>query len=169
MIAGEPAPANDRPVITAGIFLGLGFGGFFDGIVLHQILQWHHMVTAQYPATTLENLELNTLFDGLFHAATYIFTLIGMFLLWRVLQRHSTLLTTSALVGSILMGWGIFNLAEGLVNHHILQIHHVRAGPNELLWDVGFLAWGAVMLLGGWWLSRTRRAAPAGTVTSAQD
>jgi Predicted membrane protein (DUF2243) len=28
-----------------GILLGVGLGGFVDGIVLHQILQWHHMLT----------------------------------------------------------------------------------------------------------------------------
>ena len=28
-----------------GILLGIGPGGFVDGIVLHQILQWHHMTT----------------------------------------------------------------------------------------------------------------------------
>jgi hypothetical protein len=54
---------------SAGILFGLGLGGFFDGIVLHQVLQWHHMVTsAGYPPTTVENLKLNTLLDGLFHA-----------------------------------------------------------------------------------------------------
>jgi uncharacterized membrane protein len=51
--------------------LGIGLGGFVDGIVLHQILQWHHMLTsAGYPADSVPNLVLNTLFDGLFHAAT---------------------------------------------------------------------------------------------------
>jgi uncharacterized membrane protein len=25
--------------------MGLGLGGFLDGIVLHQVLQWHHMLT----------------------------------------------------------------------------------------------------------------------------
>ena len=30
---------------SAGILLGVGLGGFFDGIVLHQLLQWHHMIT----------------------------------------------------------------------------------------------------------------------------
>ena len=29
----------------SGLLYGLGLGGFIDGIVLHQILQWHHMVT----------------------------------------------------------------------------------------------------------------------------
>jgi uncharacterized membrane protein len=39
--------------VSAGILFGLGLGGFFDGIVLHQILQWHHMVTnAGYPPDT---------------------------------------------------------------------------------------------------------------------
>ena len=52
--------------IAAGILLGLGLGGFFDGIVLHQILQWHHMLTdAGYPATSVENLKINTFWDSL--------------------------------------------------------------------------------------------------------
>jgi Predicted membrane protein (DUF2243) len=59
--------------IPAGILFGLGLGGFFDGIVLHQMLQWQHMLTdAGYPATSIENLKINTLWDGLFHATTYV-------------------------------------------------------------------------------------------------
>ncbi|HEY8445710.1 MAG TPA: DUF2243 domain-containing protein, partial [Thermomicrobiales bacterium] len=70
------AETRRRRITTAGILLGLGLGGFFDGIVLHQILQWHHMVSSvsDYPTTTVAGLEANTLADGLFHAATYIFT-----------------------------------------------------------------------------------------------
>ena len=57
--------------VSAGFLFGLGLGGFFDGILLHQVLQWHHMLSsAGYPATTVANLELNTLFDGVFHAVT---------------------------------------------------------------------------------------------------
>src|SRR5215211_1485884 len=64
---------TQRPLVAAGIWLGLGLGGFFDGIVFHQILQWHHMLTsAGYPATSFANLQLNTLADGLFHVATYL-------------------------------------------------------------------------------------------------
>jgi uncharacterized membrane protein len=40
------APAPRSTVTAGGILLGIGFGGFFDGIVLHQILQWHHMLTS---------------------------------------------------------------------------------------------------------------------------
>ena len=80
---------EDRQFLTAaGIFFGLGLGGFFDGIVLHQVLQWHHMVTsAGYSADTVENLEFNTLIDGLFHATTYVFIVIGLVLLWRTAHR----------------------------------------------------------------------------------
>jgi uncharacterized membrane protein len=56
-------PSRTRLVIAA-VLLGVGLGGFFDGIVLHQILQWHHMISTPAPPDTLENLELNTLGDG---------------------------------------------------------------------------------------------------------
>lgn len=145
-----------RPLVIAGVFLGLGLGGFFDGIVLHQILQWHHMLTEPYPATTLANKELNVMFDGLFHAATYVFTAIGLWRLWRVVSKDQSPLSGRVLIGAKLMGWGIFNLVEGIIDHHILQIHHVRSGPDAALWDIGFLIWGAAMLVGGWWLIRSQ-------------
>ena len=150
---------------AAGIWLGLGLGGFFDGIVLHQILQWHHMVsTAPYPPTTLRNLQLNTLGDGLFHAATYAFTIIGLGLLWRAARQPHPPWPWRLLVGTILIGFGSFNLVEGLIDHQLLGLHHVNETvPREqwLLWDQGFLAWGALMLLGGWLLWRAARRATA--------
>jgi uncharacterized membrane protein len=48
----------------------LGLGGFFDGIVLHQILQWHHMLTGVYPADRVSSLGLDMLADGLVYAST---------------------------------------------------------------------------------------------------
>ena len=141
--------AGRQTFVRAGIVFGLGLGGFFDGIVLHQILQWHHLLSdAGYPPTTLENLQINTLADGLFHAVTWVLTVIGLFLFWRAYQRRETVRSVSTLLGSILIGWGLFNLVEGLINHHLLQIHHVRSGPDQALWDIGFLVWGALMLGG---------------------
>lgn len=66
---------------TAGILFGLGLGGLFDGIVLHQVLQWHHMLSSWYPITSIKNHELNIFWDGVFHSATYLFVLAA--LLWR--------------------------------------------------------------------------------------
>lgn len=147
---------------SAGILLGLGFGGFFDGIVLHQILQWHHMVTsAGYPPDTVRNLEINTLFDGLFHVATYLFVVLGVVVLGR--RAHAGTLSWSwrQFLGTVLVGFGAFNLIEGTVNHHILGLHHVNETvPREewIYWDIGFLAAGAAMVLGGWLLFRRARS-----------
>lgn len=155
MIRAQPGtPDATSFPLSAGILFGLGLGGFFDGIVLHQILQWHHMATsAGFPADTVAGLQWNTLFDGLFHAATYIFVAAGLAVLWRHARRRHIRWDTRLLAGSLLMGFGIFNLVEGLVNHQLLGLHHV----NETVprsqwwaWDVGFLLWGAAMLVGGW-------------------
>jgi uncharacterized membrane protein len=143
---------------VAGIFLGLGLGGFFDGILLHQVLQWHHMLTsAGYPANNLDNLELNVMWDGFFHISTYLFMATGMTILWsRALKPHAPW-SGKMLVGAMLMGFGIFNLVEGIIDHHLLGIHHVNetVPPGQwIFWDLGFLLWGAAMLGGGWLLWR---------------
>jgi uncharacterized membrane protein len=156
---------TQRPLVVGGIWLGLGLGGFFDGIVFHQILQWHHMLTsAGYPPTSVANLNLNTLADGLFHAATYLFTLIGLVVLWRASTRSGIIWVARVLIGAILIGWGVFNLVEGLIDHQLLGIHHVRddlpQGPAKLGWDVGFLVWGLLMLAIGWRLVRMGDSRP---------
>jgi uncharacterized membrane protein len=138
--------------LAPGLWLGLGLGGFFDGIVLHQILQWHHMASsAGVPVDTVAGLRLNTLLDGLFHAATYVFVLLGIVFLWRAFRRAARF-QAHRLVGGVLLGFGIFNLAEGLVNHQILGLHHVNETvPRDqwLWWDLGFLASGVILLLLG--------------------
>src|SRR3712207_8253604 len=83
MQGDNPGDGRGFPV-SAGILLGLGLGGFFDGIVLHQPLQWHHLLTdAGYPPDSVENLKINTFWDGLFHNLTYVFVALGLALLWR--------------------------------------------------------------------------------------
>ena len=158
---GSPAAPTVRPVVIAGIILGVGLGGFVDGIVLHQILQWHHMLTAyghhQYPATTITGLEVNTLWDGIFHASTWVATALGLGMLWRAAGLPHVRWSVRALAGALAAGWGGFNLVEGIIDHHILAIHHVRddlGGP--LSWDVGFLVFGGLLVVVGWVLIRRR-------------
>ena len=77
----EDRDAGGFPV-SAGILFGLGLGGFFDGIILHQVLQWHHMLTsAGYPPDSVRNLQINVMWDGLFHMSTYAFTAAGLYVL----------------------------------------------------------------------------------------
>jgi uncharacterized membrane protein len=157
--------------ISAGILVGLGLGGFFDGIILHQVLQWHHMLTsAGYPADSVANLEVNTLWDGIFHSSTYIFVLLGLIILWRAAHRIHVRWSGKLLVGTILIGFGLFNLVEGIVDHHILGIHHVNETVPRaqwIYWDIGFLVWGAVMLIAGWFLLRAgqRQTFDEGAIT----
>jgi uncharacterized membrane protein len=152
--------ARDFP-IAAGLLFGLGLGGFFDGILLHQVLQWHHMLTsAGYPANTVQNLEVNTRWDGLFHLSTYLFVLLGLLMLWRAAQRTHVRWSGKLLAGTLLMGFGLFNLVEGLMDHHLLGLHHVNetVPPAQwIYWDIAFLVWGALMLWGGWRLFRAGR------------
>lgn len=145
--------------IQSGILFGIGLGGFFDGIVLHQLLQWHHMLSSHgdYPVTTVAGMEVNVLWDGLFHTLTYIAVAVGLFLLWRAARLPHSPWSTKLFAGTLLMGWGAFNLVEGTVDHHLLGIHHVNETAPEgqwVWWDFGFLAWGAAMLIGGWALAK---------------
>ncbi|TXN46691.1 DUF2243 domain-containing protein [Methylobacterium sp. WL7] len=154
------APGTRAFPLGAGILFGLGLGGFFDGIVLHQILQWHHMVSSWYPIDSIPNLELNTRWDGIFHSATYVFVVLGLFILWRAAHRGHLSWSNKLLAGSLLVGWGLFNTVEGVIDHQILGVHHVNETmPRDqwILWDVGFLLWGVAMLGAGWLLVRAGR------------
>ena len=81
--------------------------------------------------------------------------MLGLIVLWRASRRTHIRWSSKLLVGSLLIGFGIFNLVEGIVDHHLLGIHHVNETvPREqwMYWDLGFLAWGAAMLIGGWFV-----------------
>jgi uncharacterized membrane protein len=151
-------------MIRAAVVLGIGIGGFFDGIVFHQILQWHHVVSSVVVPDTVSALELNTLADGLFHGATWIVTVVGVWLLVRARSGRGPISDPDAgrparrLLGAMLAGWGGFNVVEGLVDHYLLAIHHVRPGPDVALYDAAFLLWGALFLVLGAALVRDGRA-----------
>lgn len=142
----------------ASVLLGVGMGGFVDGILLHQILQWHHMLstTDSYRPTTMENMETNMLADGLFHAATWLFVAAGLGLLWRSARRGGAVWGWRSLIGWMAVGWGGFNLVEGLVNHHLLEIHRVRPDARGAwIYDLAFLGFGVLLVTAGWVLQQT--------------
>lgn len=126
-------------VIQAGTVLGFGLGGFVDGIVLHQIMQWHNMGSAVLPPTTMAAMSQNMVWDGLFHLATWFVTFAGVWMLWQQGPRGAP--TARVFSGQLLLGWGAFNLIEGVVDHHLLGIHHVRDLPFHIpAYDWAFLA-----------------------------
>jgi uncharacterized membrane protein len=150
-----------RPVARAraGITIGVGMGGFVDGILLHQILAWHNMGSSVLPPTTMEAMRRNMRWDGEFHAAVWVITLVGIFLLLHDARHDVPLPTPRAFIGQLLLGWGGFNLVEGLVDHHLLNLHHVRDLPAHMpFYDWLFLAVaGTGFILLGWVLTRTTR------------
>jgi uncharacterized membrane protein len=148
------------PLVGAGLALGVGLGGFVDGILLHQILQWHNMLSSVVPPTTLIDMKYNMVWDGLFHALTWTTCVLGLGLLFRAGRRQDVPWSGRILVGSLAGGWGLFNFVEGLIDHQLLGLHHVHPGDGQLAWDLGFVvAGGAGLMLLGYLV--VRRAAHA--------
>lgn len=150
---------HDGALIAAATLIGIGLGGFVDGILFHQILQWHHMISTPVPPTDLVGVQVNMVWDGFFHTFCWIMILVGLVLLWRAVLRAEEPWPTRMFVGSLLVGAGLFNVVEGIVDHEILGIHHVHPGSGQLAWDLGFIATGVVLLCVGAWLVRSASSA----------
>jgi uncharacterized membrane protein len=115
-------------------------------------------------------LKINTFWDGLFHASTYMFTAVGLWLLWRYSRTNHIRWSGKLLPGALLMGFGMFNVVEGLIDHQLLGIHHVNETvPRDqwIYWDIGFLIWGAAMVIGGWFLLKRGKDETRGSVSVA--
>ena len=140
---------GDRLLVTSGTILGVGLGGFVDGILLHQILQWHQMVSSVIPPVDLVSAKVNMLYDGLFHAFTWTMTLIGVLVLSRAAEAERSMPIKRPLLTSMIMGWGLFNVVEGIIDHQILGLHHVHPGANQVAWDIGFILVSAVLVAYG--------------------
>lgn len=144
-------------IISAGILLGTGMGGFIDGIVLHQLLQWHNMLSSVRPPLDLVDMKYNMVWDGLFHLFTWIMVALGVWRLWVAGKRPEVPWSTRTLLGSLVLGWGLFNFIEGVIDHQLLGIHHVHPGQHQLAWDIGFLLFGLVQIGAGWLVIRSGR------------
>jgi uncharacterized membrane protein len=134
-----------RKVRHAAVLLGIGLGAFFDGIVLHQIAHWHQMLSARVPPETVAAMQRNMTADGWFHLVAWVVTLAGVLVLWSAVRGAGRLPATRTLLGYMLAGWGAFNLVEGIIDHHILELHHVRDLPAH----IAFYDWAFIILSGG--------------------
>jgi uncharacterized membrane protein len=133
-------------------------GGLVDGIALHQLLQVHNMLTSRRPLDTLVNAEINMFWDGVFHAGCWALTALGLALLWRAAGRPDVPHCTRTLLGALLLGAGLFNLVEGLLDHHVLHLHQVVQRLGVSVWDWAFLLLGgAAPALLGYALIRSAR------------
>lgn len=161
------------PLVSSGVLMGAGLGGFVDGIVLHQMLQWHNMLSGRLKPDTPVNIKVNMFWDGVFHAGVWAMTVIGLAMLWRAGARGDVAWSGRAFGGALLAGWGLFNLVEGIINHHLLGLHHVHEYSGDVLaWDLGFLALGALLIAVGAALIRSgsgdSRSGDSGSETRAR-
>jgi uncharacterized membrane protein len=123
----DPASTFDPlPLGFTSIILGIGLGGFIDGIWFHQILQWHEMLSNKVPVTTVIGKSVNMFWDGVFHLFCWIIVLTGVILLWRLMSRTNVNKSGYLFSGGLLLGWGILNIVEGVVNHQLIRLHYVR-------------------------------------------
>ena len=140
-----------RPLLLTGF----GLGAFLDGIVLHQLLQWHHLVSDLRAPDDLAGLKANTFWDGVFHLASWFIVLAG--LLWLVRCRADLRrLTLRRVAGPLLIGWGAFNITDQVVFHMLLGAHHIRMVEDYQLYDWGYTAIGVVLVLVGLRLGKDR-------------
>lgn len=155
---------SDSVVHTAGLrlpglLLGIAFGGFFDGIVLHQILQWHHLFSG-LSGGRWGDLRVQLLADGLFHLLMYLLAACALMLLVR--GRHSLSMpgARDTLLVVFVTGFALWHLLDAVLSHWLLGIHRIRMDSAQpLAWDIGWLL--VFGLLPWLWARRRARTSPA--------
>ncbi|MEI2417382.1 DUF2243 domain-containing protein [Orrella sp. JC864] len=158
----SPADRARRAYARGAFALGFALGGFFDGILLHQILQWHHLLSG-WDSPALGELRYQVLADGLFHLGMYGVACLG---LWWLYQGRAGLAATGAgrlMAGWAAMGFGLWHALDAVLSHWLLGLHRIRMDAGSpLAWDLAWLAcFGLLPLLLGWRLLRGR-GGPAG-------
>ena len=78
----------------AALLLGFGLGAFFEAILLHPIA-------------------------GFFYFAAWAIVLGGVVLLWTAVRGPGPLPAGRVFVGYFVIGWGAFNMLEGLARHDL--------------------------------------------------
>jgi uncharacterized membrane protein len=93
--------------------------------------------------------------DGIFHFFCLIVVLIGLFLLVKLFFRTDVIISWKTFIGGLFLGWGIFNIVEGVINHHILMLHNVREITTDIvIWNYSFLGISVIFLIIAWILIR---------------
>ena len=145
--AGGPEAARSTGrSILAGVLIGIGVAGFLDETVFHQLLHWHHFYDKS-------SMSAGLVSDGLFHAGSWLSIVTGLFL-FADLQRRGATVPKRLWAGAFL-GWGGFQVYDGLIQHKVLRLHQIRysvdTAPYDLVWNIlgglGIVI-GAVLLFG---------------------
>ena len=159
---------STRRLKQAALLLGFSLGGFFDGILLHQVLQWHHLLS-NVQAAALQDLRAQVLADGLFHALMYVIATIALARLWGARRGLAQPGAGRLLQAWALIGFGVWHVVDGVLSHWITGIHRVKVdSSNPLAWDLfWFAAFGVVPLVAGWRMKRSEDGCGGGGTHAA--
>jgi uncharacterized membrane protein len=133
--SSSPAHRTSRS-ITTGLLIGVGVAAFIDETVFHQLLHWHHFYDKSTP-------DVGLMSDGIFHAGGFLAIVTGLFMFADLQRRHAT--STTRVVGAAFLGWGTFQLYDGLIQHKVFKLHEIRYGVDLLPYD---LTWDSAAVLG---------------------
>jgi len=148
-----------RALIAAGVF-GFGFSGLIDVLVLHHILQWHHLLSGIYPMNTLKGLRTNLLADGVFSVVMLLIMGVGAGLLWQSERRTDSPLAVRPLFGAAIIGLGVFDVYDSVVDHALLGLHQ-PVGPGGQSLSLGgaynphWIVVSLLFVIAGYYIYRT--------------
>ncbi|KQQ88891.1 DUF2243 domain-containing protein [Massilia sp. Leaf139] len=146
--------SESRSLGWAGYLLGFGLGGFFDGILLHQILQWHHLLSL-VTRPPFQDIRVQIMVDGFFHLLMYVLAFAGLWKLWKG-RHHVGGGGDRLLLANAALGFGAWHILDGILSHWVLGIHRIRLDSDNLLfWDLlWFVVFGVAFVVLGLRLRR---------------
>ncbi|MFV8829118.1 DUF2243 domain-containing protein [Alkalihalobacterium sp. APHAB7] len=147
-----------RRNLWSGILFGLGLIAFFDEVVFHQLLHWHHFYD-------LSTTSVGLISDGLFHAFSWFATIAGLFLFADLRRRNA--LWVTRWWGGVFLGAGVFQLYDGIIQHKIMRIHQIRYVENVIVYDIIWNIFAVALIIVGVILTyKTRRKEMVGGTVS---
>lgn len=126
--------------LWSGFLFGIGLAAFIDETVFHQLLRWHHF----YDKSTT---DIGLISDGLFHAFSWFATVGGLFMLADLRRRNG--LWMKRWWGGVLLGAGLFQLYDGIVQHKLMRLHQIRYVDDVIIYDLVWNVAALVLIIAG--------------------
>lgn len=157
---GQRADRRRRLLLLGGGTIGFGFGAVIDVVLFHLVFQTHHLLSGFYDPHSVDGLRTNIMYDGLFTLFMLGVMIVGLALVWRVVNRADHRLSGRFLLGAIVVGMGVFNVFDGVVDHYVLDLHNVVHETG--VWNPHWVVGSTVLLVAGWLILRSADGYRAG-------
>ncbi len=151
------------PLIVAGLFVGAGLGRFVEGMVFDVIFQWYKSFSTRMLPSTMVNLRMH-----IFYTVVWTMFVAGLGVLWVIGKRRDFRWWERSFMGSLMAGWGLFNIIERVFHHRLFGFDRVvEYAVHISLWDTALFIIGIALLGGGWeFIHHGRRRFPREVIKS---